>query len=890
MSDTVEPEAQDVDPIETKEWVDSLNSIVKYDSVARAGFVLEQLRVRANALGIPAASEIQTPYLNTIPTQQEEKMPDDGAVLSKLIAYLRWNVMAMVMRANNIDSSIGGHIASYGGFAELFEVALTYFLRATNDKQAGDLAYFQGHSAEGIYARAFLEGRITEKHLENFRRECFTDGLSSYPHPHLMPDFWQFPTVSLGIGPLLTIYQAQMLRYLEHRGLAKTEGRKVWGFWGDGELNEVDSLGGLLVAGREKLDNLIHVVSCNLQRLDGPVWGNGQIIQEYESVYRGAGWNVIKIVWGEEWVKLIEKDKTGLLRKRIDELVDGEYQSYSAKGGAYLREHFFGKYPELLSLVEDKNDDELGAMLDGGHDLQKVFAAYAAAVKHKGQPTVILAKTIKGFGMGKSGKGLNTAHNTHKVAPDALKEFCERYDLPLTDKQINELAFVKPKKDSPEIKYLQKQRKDLGGYLPEGIAKSSALEVPALSDFQKILDGFGDKQLSSNMAFVRTLNILFKHKGIKKHLVPIVSDEARTLGLEGLFPQIGIYAPLGQKYTPEDSDKLVNYRESKTGQFMQQGITEAGCLSTWICAGTSYASTGVPMIPFFIYYSMFGYQRVGDYIWAACDAKARGFLIGGTAGRTTLAGEGLQHQDGHNLLAFSFMPSCRAYDPTFAYEIAVIVQRGLEEMYKEQKDVFYYMTMMNENYEHPAMPKGCEEGIVKGLYLFSKGKSQAKLKVQLMGSGTILREAIAAAELLQKEFNVSADVWSATSFNELARDMRSIERHNRLNPDKKAKSCYVETVMAGHEGPVIAATDYIKLYAEQIRPAISSSYHVLGTDGFGRSDVRSNLRDFFEVDARMIAYTALKALADDGKLSMKDVVAAKKKLKIDGSRPDPITQ
>ncbi|MCH9644741.1 MAG: pyruvate dehydrogenase (acetyl-transferring), homodimeric type [Gammaproteobacteria bacterium] len=881
----------DQDPIETQEWRDALASVLEFEGKERAEYILSELSRYANECGIASAGGgITTAYLNTLPEASEAKLPDDGVAHQQLMAYIRWNAMILVLRASAKKEGLGGHISSHAGIADLFGIGLDYVFRGRNDskKQLGDLVYFQGHSSEGIYARAFLEGRISKKQMENFRQEIFDDGLSSYPHPHLMPEFWQFATVSLGLSLVCAIYQAQFLRYLQHRNLLKTDDRHVWLFCGDGEMSEVESTGALWVAARDKLDNLTFVISCNMQRLDGPVCGNGQIIQELAGVFAGAGWNVIKVIWGGNWYPLFQNDTQGFLRKRISELVDGEWQGYESKDAAYFREHFFGKYPELATLVADMSDEALKQLQDGGHDPQKIYASYQAALEHKGQPTVILAKTVKGYGVTEAA-GLNIAHNVDEVSVDALKAFCKRFDLPLTDKQIKNLEFAKPPENSPAIKFLHAQRKKLGGYMPVRVSQCEKLKIPDLSLFDNLLQGFGDREIASTMAFVRALTALLKDKNIGDRIVPIVADEARTLGMEGLFRQVGIYAPEGQKYTPEDRKQLLYYREDAAGQLMQQGITETGSMATWVAAGTSYATNALPMIPFYVYYSMFGYQRVGDLCWASGDMMVRGFLVGGTSGRTTLAGEGLQHQDGQNALTFGLIPSCQAYDLCFAYEIAVIVHKGLQRMYVDQEDVFYYITMMNESYQHPPMPKGAEEDIIKGMYLFLEGDKKSKHRVQLLGSGAIFREVIKAAEILHKEFKVSADVWGVTSFNQLRRDQESVDRYHRLNPDKKAKVSHVAKCLGDRKGPVIAATDYVRLFAEQISPGLSQPYHVLGTDGYGRSDNRVNLRDFFEVDAKMIAYTALSALADEGAFSKAELKTAMKKLNIDAKRPDPWT-
>ncbi len=883
MPDDITKSSQDVDPIETKEWTDALDSVVEYESADRAKFILDKVWDHAKSIGVKVPAGITTPYQNTIPADQEAKLPDDGQMMEKTTDYMRWNALAMVMRASRKKEGLGGHISTYASIANLFEVGLNYFFHAD------DLVFFQGHSAEGIYARAYLEGRLSKEQLTNFRQEAFQDGISSYPHPYLMPEFWQFPTVSMGLGPLMAVYEAQMLKYMHNRGLSNAENRKVWAFIGDGETNEPETKGGILVAAREKLNNLIFVINCNLQRLDGPVHGNGKIIQELEGLFRGAGWRVIKLIWGSSWEKIFAKDKSGLLLKCMDEMVDGEFQACCAHGGAYMREHLFGKHPELLELVSDMSDEELEKLTDGGHDPQKIYAAYAEAIKDCGKPTVILAKTIKGYGYGKEGQAQNIAHNLESISDEGLKEFRDRFKLPLSDEQVSALEFYKPEDNSPEIQYLRKQREKLGGSLPARDTSCDSLEVPELEAFEGILEGTGDREVSTGASFSRIMMVLMKDKNIKERIVPIVADEARTLGLEGLFRQTGIYAVEGQKYKPEDSEKLVSYREDKAGQVLQQGISEAGGMASWIAAATAYIDHHVAMIPFYAYYAMFGYQRVGDFVWAAGDMQARGFIIGGLAGRTTLAGEGLQHQDSHNLLMYSMVPSCRSYDPAFGYEMAVIIQDGLRRMYKEQENVFYYITMMNEVYKHPPMPKGAEEGIVKGMYLFKKGNDKAKKRVQLLGAGAILREVIAAGELLEKDFDVAADIWSVPSFNLLRHDIESTERFNRLHPGEKPKQSYVETCLEKQQGPVIATTDYMKLLANQIREAVKQPYYVLGTDGFGRSDSRRNLRDFFEVDAKMIAYTALKALADQGDYSKDDLLKALKKLNIDPKRPDPWT-
>jgi len=855
MADDITKSSQDVDPIETKEWADALDSVVEYESVDRAEFILNSVLDHAKSIGVTVPTGVTTPYVNTITADQEATLPDDADMMEKTTDYMRWNALAMVMRGGRKKKGLGGHISTYASIANLYEVGLNYFFRSD------DLVFFQGHSAEGIYARAYLEGRLTEEQLANFRQEAFQNGVSSYPHPYLMPDFWQFPTVSLGLGPLMGVYQAQMLKYMHNRGFSNTENRKVWVFIGDGETNEPETKGGVLVATREKLDNLIFVINCNLQRLDGPVHGNGKIIQELEGLFRGAGWRVIKVIWGSDWEKLFAKDKSGLLLKRMGEMVDGEFQTCCARGGAYMREQLFGKYPELLELVSDMSDEELSHLTDGGHDPQKVYAAYAEAITNCGKPTVILAKTIKGYGYGKEGHAQNIAHNLEALSDEGLKSFRDRFNLPLSDEQVTALEFYKPDDASSEIHYLKKQREKLGGPMPVRDTTCDSLEVPELEAFGAVLKGSGDREVSTSAMYSRIMMTLLKDKNIKDRVVPIVADEARTLGLEGFFRQTGIYAVEGQKYTPEDSEKLVSYREEKSGQVLQQGISESGSIASWIAAATAYSDHHVAMIPFYAYYAMFGYQRVGDFIWAAGDIMARGFIIGGLAGRTTLAGEGLQHQDSHNLLMFSAVPSCRSYDPAFGYEMAVIIQDGLRRMYKDQENVFYYITMMNETYQHPAMPKGAEEGIVKGMYLFKKGNDKLAKRVQLLGAGAILCEVIAAGEMLEKEFNIAADIWSVPSFNLLRHDIESTARFNRLHPKEKSKQSYVETCLGDQKGPVVAATDYMKLLANQIREAVKQPYYVLGTDGFGRSDSRPNLRDFFEVDAKNDCLHSVKSLS-----------------------------
>jgi pyruvate dehydrogenase E1 component len=875
----------DIDSLETQEWLSALASVVREEGPERAEFIINALLADAKRLGVSAPQGGSTAYVNTIPLDQEEQMPEEGEEAMRVRALIRWNAVMMVIKAGKQDSSLGGHLASFASAATLYDIGFNYFFKGRTDKCLGDMVFIQGHSAPGIYARAYLEGRLSEDQLNHFRQEIGGKGLASYPHPWTMPDFWQFPTVSMGLGPMQAIYQARFLKYMENRGLVEQQGRRVWAFLGDGEMDEVDSIGGLTVAVREKLDNLTFVINCNLQRLDGPVRGNGHIIQELEALFRGAGWNVIKVIWGKNWDKLLAKDKDGWLVKRMSECVDGDYQHIRSKDGAYLREFFFGKYPELAAMVKDMTDDELWELNRGGHDHQKIYAAYAEAVKHKGQPTVILAKTVKGFGLGPAGEAQNITHNLKKLADEDVKLFATRFEVPIPDEKIATLSFYRPKDNSPEIKFLTERRKALGGYLPQRFHKAPKLKTPDLSAFDAVLQGTGEREISTTMAFVRVLTILLKDKNIKDHIVPIVADESRTFGMEGLFRQIGIYSVVGQLYEPEDRSQLMYYREAKDGQLLQEGLSEAGAFSSWMAAGTSYSNHGIPMIPFFIYYAMFGFQRIGDYAWAAGDICARGFLLGSLAGRTSLAGEGLQHCDGHSLILSGTIPSCVSYDPTFGYEMAVIVRNGLKRMYEDQENIYFYITMTNENYTHPEMPKGVEDGIIKGMYLFKKGAAKAKLKVQLLGSGTILREVIQAAEILKKDFKVEADIWSATSINELRRDGLAVERHNRLHPKGKQKVSYVTKCLAEQQGPVVAATDFMKLYAEQIRPYIPQPYHVLGTDGYGHSDTRPHLREFFEVNAAHIAYTALYALAEEGKVTQAELTQAIKKLKIN---PDAV--
>ncbi|WP_019591027.1 pyruvate dehydrogenase (acetyl-transferring), homodimeric type [Thioalkalivibrio sp. ALE20] len=877
----------DIDPQETQEWIDALASVMEADGPERAHALLEALVDKARRSGAYLPYSANTAYVNTIPPHLEPVYPGDGALEHRIRSYIRWNAMAMVVKANRVSPELGGHIASFASGATLYDVGFNHFWRAPSHEHGGDLVFAQGHSSPGIYARAFLEGRLTEEQLDHFRREVDGKGLSSYPHPWLMPDFWQFPTVSMGLGPIMSIYQARFMRYLQDRGLAQTENRHVWSFVGDGEVDEPETMGAITLASREKLDNLTWVVNCNLQRLDGPVRGNGKIVQELEAIFRGAGWNVIKVLWGRYWEPLLAKDTDGLLQKRMMEAVDGDYQNYKANDGAYVREHFFGKYPELKAMVANMSDEEIWRLNRGGHDPVKVYAAYKEAMEHTGQPTVILAHTVKGYGMGSAGEAQNRTHSQKKMDTEDMKHFRDRFNIPLSDEQVERAEYLKPDPDSDEMQYMHERRKALGGYLPQRRHMTTPLEVPGLDAFSGLLEDSGDREMSTTMAFVRMLQILARDKKIGRHVVPIVPDEARTFGMEGLFRQLGIYSSVGQLYEPQDKDQVMYYKEDKGGQILEEGINEAGSISSWIAAATSYSTHGVATIPFYIFYSMFGFQRIGDLIWAAGDQRARGFLIGGTAGRTTLAGEGLQHNDGHSHMMAANVPNCIAYDPTFAYELAVIVQDGMRRMFREQESVFYYITAMNENYHQPAMPEGAEEGIRRGLYRFQAG-GRKKKKVRLLGSGTILREAIEAAALLEQDFGVSAEVWSATSFTELARDGRDCERHARLHPDAKPRRSWVEQCLGGSEAPVVAATDYVSNFADQIRAYVPADYRVLGTDGFGRSDLRSALRRHFEVDRYHIAVTALKALADAGTVEAKTVREAIDKYEIDTDRPNPL--
>jgi pyruvate dehydrogenase E1 component len=877
----------DIDTTETAEWLEAVDAVVAHDGPDRAREILTRVVERAQHKGTGPIASLNTPYVNTIPADREAKLPGDTAAERRLRSIVRWNAMAMVVRANKVSSELGGHIASYQSLATLYEIGYNHFWRAPNGEHPGDLVYFQGHSSPGNYARAWLEGRLTDEQLDNFRQEVGHGGLSSYPHPWLMPEFWQFPTVSLGIGAITSIYQARFMKYLEARDIARTAGRKVWAFLGDGEMDEPETMGAIGLAGRENVDNLIWVVNCNLQRLDGPVRGNGKIIQELEADFRGAGWNVIKLIWGSRWDPLLAADSDGRLVKVMDECIDGDYQTFKSRDGAYVREHFFGRDPVLLERVKDMSDEEIWLLNRGGHDQQKVYAAYHAAVNHTEQPTVILAKTIKGYGMGVSGEGQMITHQAKKMTEEALLAFRDRFELPLTDEQARAAEYYKPPEDSPEMQYLRERRQELGGSLPARRRTAEPLAVPPLETFKGQLEGTGEREVSTTMAFVRVLSALLRDKQIGRNVVPIIPDESRTFGMEGLFRQVGIYSPFGQLYQPQDSEQLMFYKEDEHGQILEEGITEAGSISSFIAAGSSYSAHGVQMVPFYIYYSMFGYQRVGDLVWAAADTRTRGFLLGGTAGRTTLNGEGLQHEDGHSHVLFSVVPNCRAYDPAFGYEVAVIIQDGLRRMVGEQEDVFYYLTLMNENYHHPPMPDGAQEGILRGMYLLRPSKRKKGPRVQLLGSGTILNEVLAAAELLESDFKVAADVWSVTSFTELRRDGIETERWNLLHPLEEPRSAFVSEQLSERDGPVVASTDYIRAFADQIRQWVPGRYRVLGTDGFGRSDYRKALRRFFEVDRHYVTVAALKELADEGAIDPERVKEAIDRYEIDAEAPMP---
>ena len=895
MSDQIDPtSAQDPDAQETNEWLDALASVIDKEGPERAHYLMERLVDLARRLGAYIPFSSNTAYVNTIPPHLEQSSPGNIEYEERLRGWMRWNAMAMVVRANKGGDELGGHISSFTSLATMFGTGFNHFWRAPSENHGGDLVYFQGHSSPGIYARAFFEGRISEEQLHNFRREVDGNGLPSYPHPKLMPDFWQFPTVSMGLGPLMAIYQARFLKYLHARGIADTTDRKVWVFCGDGEMDEPESMGAIGMATRENLDNLIMVVNCNLQRLDGPVRGNGKIIQELEADFRGAGWNVIKVIWGSDWDELLARDKDGILKTVMMETVDGEYQNYKAKDGAYVRQHFFGKHPKLLEMVAHMSDDEIWRLTRGGHDPQKVYAAFKSAQECKGQPTVLLCKTIKGFGMGKSGEARNTAHQTKKLDEDTIRSMRNRFSVPIPDEDLHDIPFFKPAEDSPELQYLHERRKALGGYLPQRRLRAEEdIPVPALSAFQPVLESTAEgRETSTTQAYVRVIGLLLRDADLGKRIVPIMVDESRTFGMEGLFRQIGIFSHQGQLYEPVDIDQVMYYREDKSGQILQEGINEAGGMCSWIAAATSYSSSNRIMLPFFTFYSMFGFQRVGDFIWAAADMMSRGFLMGGTAGRTTLNGEGLQHEDGHSHMMAATIPTCMPYDPTFAHEVAVIIHDGLVRMVEKQENVFYYITVMNESYPQPGLKEGQEEGILKGLYLLQEGDPGARHKVQLLGSGTILREVMAAAELLKNDWGIEADIWSAPSFTIAAREGEDAARWNLTHPAaEEARIPYVTQCLQDTSGPVIASTDYVRAFAEQIRPYIPKgrSYTVLGTDGFGRSDTRAKLRKFFEVDRHYVALAALRALADEGAISGSTVEAAIAKYGIDPEKPNPVT-
>jgi pyruvate dehydrogenase E1 component len=886
--------ATDPDSQETKEWLDALAAVLEQEGPERAHYLMERLIDLARQSGSDIPFSANTAYVNTIPTHLEVHCPGNLEYEEKLRSWMRWNAMAMVVKANRVDGDLGGHLSSFASLANMLGIGFNHFWKAPSDTHGGDLLYIQGHSSPGVYARAFLEGRLTEEQLTHYRREVDGKGLSSYPHPKLMPNFWQFPTVSMGLGPLMAIYQARFLKYLHARSIADTTDRKVWAFCGDGEMDEPESLGAIGMAAREKLDNLVIVVNCNLQRLDGPVRGNGKIIQELEADFRGAGWNVVKVIWGPGWDALLQQDKEGILRKVMMDTVDGEYQNYKAKDGAYVRKHFFGKHPKLLEMVANMTDDDIWRLTRGGHDPHKIYAAFKVAQEHKGQPTVLLVKTIKGFGMGKHGEARNTAHNTKKLTDEAVREMRDRYSIPIPDDKLADIPFYKPADDAPEIKYLHERRAALGGYLPQRrMQADEKLTVPPLSAFQNVLDATAEgREVSSTQNYVRILTTLLKDSSVGSRIVPILVDESRTFGMEGLFRQVGIFNQQGQLYEPVDKDQVMYYREDKAGQILQEGINEAGGMSSWIAAATSYSTNNRVMVPFFTYYSMFGMQRIGDLVWAAADMRARGFLMGGTAGRTTLNGEGLQHEDGHSHLFAAAVPNCMPYDPTFGHELAVIIQDGMRRMVEEQEDVFYYITIMNENYPHPGIKPGQEEGILKGMYLLQKGDEGTQQRVQLIGSGTILRESLFAQELLKNDWNIAADVWSAPSLTLVARDGQDAERWNLVNPTKEQRVPYVAQLLKDTSGPIVATTDYMRAFAEQIRAFIPKdrTFRVLGTDGFGRSDTRAALREFFEVNRYYITVAALKSLAEEGKIDAKVVEQAVVKYGLDANKPNPVTQ
>lgn len=881
--------SNDIDQLQTREWLDSIDNVIEYDSVDRAAYLIKTVVGHFHdKTGHHIAKSATTDYVNTITPSQEAVYPGDKDIEKRISAYVRWNAAAMVLRANKVSSELGGHIASYASSAYLYEVGFNHFWRAPSDKNYGDMVFIQGHSAPGVYARSLVEGRISDERADNFRQEAFKVGLSSYPHPWLMPDYWQFPTVSMGLGPLMAIYQARFMHYLHDRGIVNTETRKVWCFLGDGETSEPESLGNIHLAGREKLDNLIFVINCNLQRLDGPVWGNGKIIQELEGLFTGAGWKVIKVIWGRGWDRLLDKDKTGKLKQLMMETIDGDYQDVRSKDGAYVRAKFFGKYPETLELVRDMSDDEIWALTRGGHDLEKVYAAYHEAVNNpESKPVCLLVKTVKGFGLKGEGESQNIAHQQKKLSVDTLKHVRNKFNIPLTDEQVEQVPYLKFEAGTPEYNYLHDRREKLGGYYPVRKPTTNTLPIPELSAFESLMKDTGEREMSTTMAFVRMLNILVKDKELGKHIVPIVPDESRTFGMEGMFRQLGIWSHVGQLYTPEDAGQLMYYKESQTGQIFQEGINEPGAMSTWIAAATSYANHGVPMIPFYIYYSMFGFQRIGDLAWAAGDMRSRGFMIGGTAGRTTLNGEGLQHEDGHSHIQAGLIPNCETYDPTFSYELVTILQHGMHEMYVENKDKFYYITTMNENYHHPEIPAGSEQDIISGAYLF-KTVGDGKISVNLMGSGTIFREVIAAADLLAQDFGIKVNLFSATSYNKLARDGRAIVRHNMLNPSKeKAKPFVTQLLEKTGANVTVSSTDYIRAYSDQIREYVPGKYVTLGTDGFGRSDYRKALREFFEVNRYYVVLAALNALAETGQIDAAKAAEAISKYGINTNKANP---
>ena len=882
----------DIDPGETKEWLDALSSLYATHGEDRVRHILTELNQKAADSGVELPTAVTSNFCNTIPANREKVMPGDLFMERRIRSLIRWNALAMVMRANERSEGIGGHIATFSSAATLYDVGFNYFFRGATADHLGDLIFFQGHSSPGMYARSFLEGRFSAKQLDNFRREVDVDGLSSYPHPWLMPDYWQFPTVSMGLGPIQAIYQAHIMNYLSAREIVSSEDRKVWTFLGDGECDEPETLGAISLAGRERLENLIFVINCNLQRLDGLVRGNGKIIQELEGIFRGAGWNVIKVVWGRHWDPLLEKDKSGLLLKRMNEVCDGELQNYKFNGGAYTRKHFFGKYPELLDLVKDLSDDQIMALNRGGHDPYKVYAAYAEATAHKGSPTVILAHTVKGYGLGDGGQAANDTHSVKKLNLQNLRRFRDRFGIPISDEQLETVPYYRPEKNSPELSYMRKRRSMLGGNVPSRRSEFGALSVPNLEYFEKLIQSSGDREISTTMAFVRILTSLIKHKEIGKRVVPIVPDEARTFGMEGMFRQMGIFSAAGQKYVPHDREQIMYYKEDKKGIILEEGINEAGAMSAWLALATSYSTHQQAMIPFYIFYSMFGFQRIGDLAWASGDSQARGFLIGATAGRTTLNGEGLQHQDGHSHILANTIPNCKSYDATYAYELAVIIQDGLERMYGKKENFFYYITTMNENYNHPSIPEGVEEGIIAGVYKVDSTKltknKKKSINVNLMGAGTILHEVIAASKILADDYSLTSDIWSLTSINELVRDGQEIDRWNMLNPEKNKKMAYIERILEDSNGPFVIATDYMKSYGEQLRKYIPDDLHVLGTDGFGRSDSRQTLRNFFEVDRYFIVIATLNILAQQDKISTNELKRAIKTFDIDVDKLNPL--